>query len=64
MSKIELTEKNKLRLRQFYVERQRIEEIIQHTILTIMDASDVEYEPTDKITIEKDFNYIEIEKTE
>lgn len=64
MSNINLSDKNSARLQQLFAERQKIEELLNHTILTIVDASDITYEPTDKITVSQDFKTINIETTE
>ena len=64
MSNINLSDKNSARLQQLFAERQRVEELLNHTILTIVDASDITYEPTDKITVSQDFKTINIETTE
>lgn len=64
MSTINLSDKNSARLQQLFAERQRVEELLNHTILTIVDASDITYEPTDKITVSQDFKTINIETTE
>lgn len=64
MSTINLSDKNSARLQQLFAERQKIEELLNHTILTIVDASDITYEPTDKITVSQDFKTINIEPNE
>ena len=64
MSSINLSDKNSARLQQLFAERQKIEELLNHTILTIVDASDITYEPTDKITVSQDFKTINIEPNE
>lgn len=64
MSNINLSDKNSARLQQLFAERQKIEELLNHTILTIVDASDITYEPTDKITVSQDFKTINIEPNE
>ena len=64
MSTINLSDKNSTRLQQLFAERQKIEELLNHTILTIVDASDITYEPTDKITVSQDFKTINIEPNE
>ena len=64
MSIINLSDKNSARLQQLFAERQKIEELLNHTILTIVDASDITYEPTDKITVSQDFKTINIEPNE
>ena len=64
MSTINLSDKNSARLQQLFAERQKIEELLNHTILIIVDASDITYEPTDKITVSQDFKTINIETNE
>lgn len=64
MIEIGLSDKNSNRLKQLFTERQKIDELLQHTIITIVDASDVEYEPDDKINVTQDFKSINIQTQE
>ena len=64
MSTINLSDKNSARLQQLFAERQKMEELLNHTILTIVDASGKSYGPTDKITVSQDFKTINIEPNE
>ena len=62
MSTINLSDKNSARLQQLFSERQKMEELLNHTILTIVDASNIEYAPTDKISVAQDFKSINIDR--
>lgn len=61
---INLNEKITARLQQLYAERQRINEICDLTLSTIIESNNIDFGPDKRATVAQDFKTINIEPNE